>query len=306
MKGKVLIITGPTASGKSKIAVDIARSIGGEIVSADSMQVYRQMDIGTAKPEMDARKQIPHFMIDIVDPDEEFNAGMYMQMGREVINDILRREKKPIVVGGTGLYIRALTKGIVKGPGRSDAVRDGLLKEMRLHGLDHLYNRLKEVDPDIAEKIHPCDSVRIVRALEVFSLTNTPLSSLQSSHAFKDEPYETLKIGISMERNRLYRKIEDRVDKMIGDGLVEEVDSLLKKGYSPYLKSMQSLGYKEIIMYLSGTLSMDDAVYLIKRNTKRYAKRQLTWFRKESDIEWMDSDTPIDGFIKRALDFFER
>lgn len=304
MKGKVIIITGPTAVGKTRIAIEVASAIDGEIVSADSMQVYRYMDIGTAKPKKEERERIPHHMIDVVDPDEDFNAGRYTEIARTAIGGIHRRGRAPVVVGGTGLYIRTLTKGIFRGPGKDERLRRALTEMMEREGLGTLYRLLKEVDPVAASRIHPHDRLRIVRALEVYHMTGMPISRWQEAHRFEEEPYQTLKIGLIMDRNLLYRKVEERVDGMMGEGLVEEVESLIRRGYGPELKSMQSLGYKEICSFLKGEIGLDEAVYLIKRNTKRYAKRQLTWFRREEGMEWFHpEDLPI--IIKEVRRFLK-
>lgn len=302
-KEKVIIIVGPTATGKSRLAVEIASLIGGEVVSADSMQVYKYMDIGTAKPSISDRKGIPHFMIDVVEPDEDFNAGMYMEKARKLIEEIHERGKKAVIVGGTGLYIKALTRGIFRGPGKDERLRKNLLGEERLYGSGYLYERLKLIDPAISSRVHPKDMLRIVRALEVYCQTGRPLSQWQLAHSFKEEPYETLKIGIEVDRVELYKRIEDRVDAMVEKGLIGEVDCLLKMGYNPYLKSMQGLGYKEVCQFLAGDISLDEALFLIKRETRRYAKRQFTWFKRDEDVRWFSYDTPISHFIRELEDF---
>ncbi len=290
MKKKLVVIAGPTAVGKSRVAIEIATSLGGEIVNADSMQVYRHMDIGTAKPEKEDLKRVPHHMIDIVDPDEDFNAGTYTEMARWVIDRIHERGRVPVVVGGTGLYIRTLTRGIFHGPGKNEAIRRHLEEMMERDGLPTLYDLLREVDPEGASRIHPRDRLRIVRALEVYHLTGVPISRWQRTHGFREEPYETLKIGLYMERELLYKRIEERVDEMMEKGLLEEVRTLLKMGYGPELKPMQGLGYREMCSFLRGEMELDEAVRLIKRNTRRYAKRQFTWFRKEEGMEWFRPD----------------
>ncbi len=302
-KKRIVIIVGPTAVGKSLLAVKLASTINGQIVSADSMQVYRYMDIGTAKPSCEERGGIEHFMMDIVDPDQDFNAGMYTLMARKTVDEIINRGKTPIVVGGTGLYIKTLTRGIVNVPEKDEKLRKELLRERDINGIDSLYRRLSKVDPVTAKQIHHNDSLRIIRALEVYIKTKKPISEWRQTHSFRDKPYKTIKFGLCLERPLLYKRIEDRVEDMIKRGFVEEVSSLISRGYSPSLKSMQSVGYREICRFIKGGLSYDEALLLIKRNTKRYAKRQMTWFRKESDILWYSSDTSCNVFINEAKRF---
>lgn len=283
-KIKIVIIVGPTASGKSMLAMELAARFNGEIVNADSMQVYRFMDIGTAKPTREQRQRVPHHLIDIADPDEEFSAARYNEEASRAIHDIHERGKNVFVVGGTGLYIRALTKGLFKGPGSDMRLRNEFATlGSRSEGPRYLYEKLKEVDPEAASRIHPNNMARIVRALEVYYLTNKPISAFQKEHGFSEEPYDALKVGLSIDRKLLYKRIEDRVDSMIAAGLVEEVRRLLAMGYSPDLKAKRGLGYKEIVGYIQNKYSLEDAAMEIKKNTRRYAKRQMTWFRKEAD-----------------------
>lgn len=293
-KIKVVIILGPTASGKSDIALDLAERFNAEIVSADSMQVYRYMDIGTAKPPMRYRTKIQHYLIDIADPDEEFSAARYKDEAAKVIDEIHRRGKNILVVGGTGLYIKVLTKGLFKCPGIDIKIRNELdllanscTDQFSEDGKVYLYNKLKEVDPDAATRIHPNNIRRIVRALEVYYVTNKPISVLQKEHSFSDEPYKTLKIGLSIDRDILYKRIEDRVENMIAAGFEKEVRRLIEMGYLPQLKAMGGLGYKEMLGYIHNKYSLEEAVKEIKKNTKRYAKRQMTWFKRDTDIVWV-------------------
>ncbi|MBI5327285.1 MAG: tRNA (adenosine(37)-N6)-dimethylallyltransferase MiaA [Deltaproteobacteria bacterium] len=287
-KIKVVTIAGPTASGKSILAMELAERFNGEIVSADSMQVYRYMDIGTAKPTKWQREKIPHYMIDAANPDEEFTAARYRDEASEAINWIHERGKNIFIVGGTGLYIKALTKGLFKGPASDVRLRNEFaMLGAGSEGTRHLHERLKEVDTDAASKIHPNNTARIIRALEVYYLTNKSISILQKEHNFSEEPYALLKIGLSVDRKFLYKCIEDRVDSMVEAGLAEEVRRLLAMGYSPGLKAMCGLGYKEIVMYIQNRCSLEHAVIEIKKNTRRYAKRQMTWFKRESDIKWL-------------------
>lgn len=301
-KIKIIVIVGPTASGKSRLAMELAERFNGEIVSADSMQVYRHMDIGTAKPAKEQREKIPHHMMDVADPDEEFTAARYREEASIAINDIHKRGKNIFVAGGTGLYIRALTKGLFNGPGADMRIRGELAMLGGSQGTWRLYERLKQVDPEAASKIHPNNTARIVRAMEVYCLTNKPISAFQKEHGFSEEPYDALKIGLSVDRKFLYKCIEDRVDNMIKAGLPEEVGRLMSMGYSPDIKAMCGLGYKEIAMYIQNQCSLEDAVSEIKKNTRRYAKRQMTWFKKETDIKWLAHDE-MEGIISLAERF---
>jgi tRNA dimethylallyltransferase len=284
----LVIITGPTATGKSEVGVMVAKSICGEIVSADSMLIYRGMDIGTAKPTGRDMHGIPHHMIDIVDPDEEYSVALFQKQAREVIGDIHKRNKVPILVGGTGLYIRAVIDDYeFSGIRGNRYFRELLFKEEEKNGAGILHNRLSEVDPATASKLHPRDIRRIIRALEVYYIAGKPISIYQRD---KDNCslYQSIMFGLFMEREKLYQRIEHRVDKMIDLGLIEEVRGLLHRGYHKELNSMRGLGYKEISSFLTGELSMEQAVSLLKRNTRRFAKRQLTWFRRDDRIMWFD------------------
>lgn len=285
---KTVIIAGPTASGKSGLAVELAHLFNGEVVSADSMQVYRRMDIGTAKPTEEEMGGIPHHMIDVVDPDEDFTAAGYREMALEKIREIDARGKTPFVAGGTGLYIKTLTGGIFKGPAADPALRERLTREAVEHGKARLYERLCEVDPIGAAAIHPNNLVRVIRALEVYELSKRPLSEFHREHAFSETPFESLKIGLEMDRAELYARIDRRVDRMMEDGLLEETKNLLRLGYSSSLKPMGGLGYKEMLGYIAGEYDITEAVRLLKRNTRHYAKRQMTWFKKDAGIRWFN------------------
>lgn len=294
-KIKIVIIAGPTASGKSDLAVELAERFNGEIVSADSMQVYRHMDVGTAKPAKEEREKIPHHMIDVANPGEQFSAARYAGEASLAIMEIHKRGKNIFVAGGTGLYIRALTRGLFKGPGSDSEIRRELaMLGSGSEGTKYLYEKLKEIDPEAAEKIHPNNRVRLIRGLEVYYLTNKPISVFQKEHNFSEESYRTLKIGIALDRSSLYKAIDARVDTMIKAGLEQEVKNLLDMGYSPDIKAMCGLGYKEMTGYIRGEYGLNHAVREIKKNTRRYAKRQMTWFRKEADIRWFASDRKED------------
>lgn len=301
---RLVIVQGPTASGKSALAMQLAESLDGEIVNADSMQVYRGMNIGTAKPSPEERARVPHHLYDLVTPDVNFTAADFRDHASRVIEDIHRRNKRIILVGGTGLYIRILTQGLADSPGGSPDIRKELEAQAGREGLTALHQRLDEVDPVSASRLHPNDAVRVVRALEVFLLTGRTLSSYQDEHRFADESYRCLKIGINMERELLYRRVEERVDKMMAEGLVAEVTGLLAAGYTADLKAMSSIGYKEICAYLAGEYSFDEAVRLIKRNTRQYAKRQMTWCRRDSEIIWVEYPVKFDSIVNTVMEFY--
>ncbi|ABA88554.1 tRNA (N6-dimethylallyl-A37)-dimethylallyltransferase [Syntrophotalea carbinolica DSM 2380] len=285
----IVVLCGPTAAGKTALAVRLAGELPVEVVSADSRQVYRHMDIGTAKPTSEELAAVPHHLIDVVDPDENFTAGNFCRLGRQALNDILGRNRLPIVVGGTGLYIQALLHGLIDVPDGDSELRATLLRAEQLHGEGTLYQRLQIVDPVLAKRLPPNDLVRIVRGLEVYELCNRRLSDLQAEHAGQKSPYRVLTLGLTMSREALYERINHRVWRMLEDGLAQEVEFLLKRGYAAECKAMQTIGYRELVQHVLGNLSMDEAVRLIQRDTRRYAKRQLTWFNKVNSIIWLDS-----------------
>ena len=286
---KVIILLGPTGVGKTGVSLLLAKKLDTDIISADSMQIYRQMDIGTAKPTPDERAMVKHHMIDIVEPGESYSTGKYIDAVVPIIEGLHRKGKIPIVVGGTGLYIRAMTRGIFSGPSADWSLRESLLAGEKAEN-GSLYTYLGELDPEAAGKITPNDTRRIIRALEVSLKSASNISDMQKRFT-QPLPYEFIKIGLSRDRKELYSLIEKRVDEMIANGLEEEVNNVLHlieaSSVSP-LPSMQAIGYKEIAMYLQGGISCDEAVRLIKRGSKRYAKRQFTWFRKEEGISWVD------------------
>jgi tRNA dimethylallyltransferase len=289
----LVVLAGPTATGKSKIGIMVASRMNGEIVSADSMLLYRYMDIGTAKPTIEERQGIPHHMIDVAEPDQEYSAALYQTEARRAIDGILDRQHLPILVGGTGLYIRAVIDPFAFGTtGGDPALRKRLLLEAEQDGYDKLHKRLAEIDAAAAGKLHPRDIRRIIRALEVYYLTGKPFSSFIASKESKQPVYRLYMFGLNMDRSRLYRRIEQRVDHMIAAGLVSEVQQILARGYSRNLNSMRILGYREIASYLYGEITLEEAIELIKRNTRRYAKRQLSWFRRDDRIRWLE----LDGF----------
>jgi len=302
---KTVVITGPTASGKSSLAIYLAQHFEGEIVNADSMQVYRGMDVGTAKPTIVERMGIPHHLLDVADPDEDFNAAIYRALAIPLIKEISSRNRACFVVGGTGLYIRTLLGGLLKCPPRDSDLREELNREWEEHGTVFLHERLQKIDPESAKKIHPHDKVRIIRALEIIRLTNQRLSSLIRKHSFKDRPFHALKICLQMDRKQLYDRINQRSLDMIEAGLVAEIETLLRKGYSSELKPMKSIGYRHILQFLEGICELDDAVRQLQTDTRRYAKRQLTWFRADPEMAWMDPGDVGDiiRMIREFIDF---
>jgi len=284
----LVVLVGPTAVGKTEVGIRVAKKTGGEVISGDSMQVYKYMDIGTAKPSPEEMSGIPHHMIDIIDPAEDFNVARFQEQVEKIIIDITDRGKIPIMVGGTGLYVRAVIDHYdFTPPGEDVGKRKDLLKLVEAHGNKYLINILRKVDPVSAERIHPNDTRRLVRALEVYQSTGRPISDFQYS-AGMPAKYNLAYYGLTMDRQKLYERIEKRVDIMIARGLVDEVKRLVERGYGPQNTAMQALGYKEIVDYLDGRFSLEEAVELIKRDTRRFAKRQLTWFRRDSRIRWIE------------------
>lgn len=284
----LVVIVGPTAVGKTAVSIQLAKKVTGEIISGDSMQVYRFMNIGTAKPTEQEKEGIPHYMIDLLDPDEEFSVALFQKKVTGYINDILNRGKMPVLVGGTGLYVRSVIDHYDFSPvGYDSDLRHELSQQAEINGNLFLHKKLQEVDPETAKRLHPNDIRRIIRALEVYKQTGRPISAFQYRDSDLPPKYRLSYFGLTMDRVSLYRRIEQRVDQMVAEGLIEEVRTLLNRGYAPQLTSMQGLGYKEIAGFLQGQYSLDEALELLKRNTRRFAKRQLTWFRRDSRIKWL-------------------
>ena len=279
-------ILGPTATGKSSLALRAASILNGEIVNCDSLQLHRLLNIGTAKPSVKERQQIPHHLYDILDPDQYFSAGMYMVRAREICKEIASRGKIPIVVGGTGLYFKVFLEGIFEGPGRSESIRDRLHEVARKKGKEYLYNLLRKKDTETAERIEAGDLVRIIRALEIYFTTGKRISNLQAKKV-PLEGFNILRIGIKLPRSILYDRINRRVAKMFDMGLVEETRNILGIGYSSDCKGFEALGYRQAMAVLKGELALDVAVELTQRDTRRYAKRQMTWFRRQPEIDWI-------------------
>jgi len=304
MKLPLVIICSPTATGKTELAIKLASEFGGEILSADSLQVYRYLDIGTAKPSIDQRKNIRHHMIDVVNPDEEFNAAIYTEQARIVIDNLFRQGKPVFVVGGTGLYIRALLRGIIDTPAVDDKIRNHYRELLNLHGKEYLYKLLQQRDAQAARKISPNDSVRVIRALEVLEQSGVSIIEMQKRHSFADCPYTAYKIGLQYDRQELKNRIAVRTKKMVEAGLLDEVKSILERGYSEKLKPLQSLGYKEVVEFLSGKYDWESALQLIDRNTWHYAKRQMTWFAADKEIKCYNPDNLDD--IKINVETFRK
>jgi len=302
-KPKIIVVCGPTGIGKTSTGIEIAGVFNGEIISADSMQVYRYMDIGTAKPTTDERARVRHHLIDIIDPVESFDAAQFAKSAHKVIIELHGRGITPFVVGGTGLYIKALVHGLFHAKPVDKKIRMRLKKEAVVRGTDFVYKRLSECDPDSAERIHPNDTYRIIRALEIYETTEKAISKYHREHKFTDSPFKVLKIGLQINREALYDRINRRVDAMVDAEFVDEVKGLLEKGYSADLKSMQAIGYRHMIDFIEGRISWDEALLTLKRDTRRYAKRQLTWFRADPEIVWVEPEQvkDIHGLIKSFL-----
>jgi tRNA dimethylallyltransferase len=301
-KPKLIVICGPTGVGKTRFAIALAKRFDGEIVGADSMQIYRDLAIGTAKPTAAERAQIPHHLVDCVPPSEAFSAAEYARRAREIVTELIDRGKRPFVVGGTGLYIKALLQGLTEAAPSDRAVRGALREEADRLGLPALYRRLDRVDPASAARIHPNDGFRIIRALEVQTLTGRPMSAVQAAHRFPPSPYRSLKIGLRNERAALYARIDARVDAMLAEGFLDEVRRLRAAGLNPHGKAMQSLGYRHLNAFLDGDCDWEAAVRTLKRDHRRYAKRQLTWFGADPEIHWV-APTAIEAVAVQVAGF---
>lgn len=287
MKKPLIILTGPTAVGKTKLSIKLARAVNGEIISADSMQIYRYMDIGSAKIRPEEMEEIPHHLVDCLDPDEEFNVVRFQKMAKEAMEDIYARNRIPLLVGGTGFYIQAVTGDIdFTECGEDNSYRKELEKKAKEQGAKVLHRMLSEVDPESALAIHANNTKRVIRALEYYQQTGEPISLHNQQQRQKESPYNLAYFVLNDERSRLYKRIDARIDEMLREGLVDEVKRLQQMGYHKGMVSMQGLGYKEILSYLDGTWSLEEAVYILKRDTRHFAKRQITWFKRERNVEW--------------------
>lgn len=285
----LIVLVGPTAVGKTEVAISLAKRMKGEIICADSRQIYKYMDIGTAKPTLKQRKEVPHHLFNLIEPDKDFSVAEYKVLAEGKISQIQNKGKIPLLVGGTGLYIKAVTNGLSLGSVGADwKKRKKLEEEAKKFGNAYLYNRLRKVDPLAADKFSLGDLRRIIRALEVYELTGKPISSFYKKSKAQGKKYLTLFFGLTCPREQLYAKINQRVDLMIKSGLIDEVKRLLSLGYKEDLNSMQAVGYRQIASYLKGNLSLSEAVRKISQDTRRYAKRQLTWFRQDKRIFWVE------------------
>lgn len=294
-KKKVIVIVGPTCSGKTNLSIKIAQLIPSEIISADSRQFYKYLDIGTAKPSKDQLNKIPHHLIDFLDPSDNYNVSRFENDAELKIEEIFKRNITPIILGGSGLYIKALIDGIFDSADTDENYRSELLKKRKEFGNEFLYEELKKVDPVSASKMLPQNWKRVMRALEVFHTTGEPIwKHHQKQSSSKEMKYNFFQFGLNWDRKILYENIDRRVDEMIENGFVSEVNNILKMGYDKNLNSLNTVGYKEIIQYLDGEISLERAIELIKRNTRHYAKRQITWFRKDKRIQWFDVESAND------------
>ncbi len=300
----VIAVLGPTAVGKSKFAIELAQKIDAEVVSADSIQVYKYFDIGTSKPSITERQIVNHHLIDIKDPDQEFNAGLFRKTAKEVIYQLIREKKRVIIVGGTFLYIKALLSGLIENVPANEDVRTSLNRLRTEKGISYLYNELKRVDPDSADKINENDFIRIQRALEVYYSTGSKMSELQIVHGFKKNEFNVLKVALHTSQENLYDAINKRVETIIRNGLLYEVRAIRSLGYGKDLKPMKSIGYKEMNHHLDAEIDLQEAIELIKRNTRRFAKRQMTWLRGEDNLIWYDTHREKDKLIKDCMNFY--
>lgn len=288
-KKPIIILTGPTAVGKTKASIGLAKSIGGEIISADSMQVYRKMDIGSAKIHPEEMEGIRHYLINVLDPAEEFNVVLFQQMAKQAMDKIYANGHIPIVVGGTGFYIQALLYDVDFTQEEDDkGIRAELETIAKEKGAEYLHHMLQEIDAKSAETIHANNVKRVVRAIEYYRQTGHPISEHNEKERQKESPYNFAYFVLLDERQRLYERIEKRIDLMMEEGLLNEVKTLYEEGYTRDMVSMQGLGYKEILDYLDGKMTLDEAIYILKRDTRHFAKRQITWFKREKDVCWID------------------
>lgn len=309
-KPPLIILTGPTAVGKTDLSIALAKKINGEIISADSMQVYKYMDIGSAKIRTEDMCGIKHHLIDVLLPSDEFNVFRFQEMAKDALKNIYENGHIPIVTGGTGFYIQALLYNIdFQDEGEHSAIRQQLEETARLQGSAFLHQQLQEIDPDSAEAIHPNNSKRIIRALEFYKMTGNKISEHNHLERQKESAYQSCYFVLNDNRDKLYTQIEQRVDSMLEHGLVDEVKRLMELGYHKNMVSMQGLGYKEILSYLEGECTLDEAIYLIKRDTRHFAKRQLTWFRRERNVIWVNKDDfnyDNDKILAFMIDYFQK
>lgn len=305
-KPKICIIVGPTAVGKTDASVGVAKALDGEIISADSAQVYKYMDIGTAKIKSEEMQGIPHYLIDEIYPDQSFSVAQFRDRAERYIKEISSRGKLPIIAGGTGLYINSLIANMdFTASVGDDEYRQAMQELADNKGNDYLHSLLKEIDPVSYERLHPNDVRRVIRALEVFNFTGRSISYFQEESKKIPSKYDYVYVGLTMDRQRLYDRINKRVDLMLERGLIEEVQRLLDMGYNRELVSMQALGYKEIVQYLMNEITLEEATFILKRDSRHYAKRQLTWFRRDERIQWFDVEAypDIENLVKNITNY---
>ncbi len=305
-KEKVIVICGPTASGKTAISIELAKKINGEIVSCDSMQIYKEMNIGTAKPTQDERQGIKHYLLDFVSPDERYSVADYKKDAKQAIKEILQKGKTPIVVGGTGLYIDSLIYEIeYQNIEFDEKYRNHLEEQANEKGLEELYEQAKKIDPEAIEKISKNDKKRILRILEIYHATGKNKTEQEKESRKKEVEYDYKVYALNWDRSKLYERIDKRVDIMIEQGLIDEVKEIYQK-YRKFPTAMQGLGYKEVVEYLNGQTTKDEMIDKIKQETRRYAKRQLTWFRKNKQTIWLDAQDELQDIIKLIMEEFEK
>jgi len=287
IKPTIPVLVGPTCSGKTAVSIVLADLLNGELISADSRQIFKYLDIGTAKPTLDQRESIKHYFVDELLPDQDFNAGEFGDLGREVISKILRHHKLPIVVGGSGLYVQSLIDGFFDGPGADKEFRNMLEQRVKIEGVEHLLDELRRVDPDAAKSIDPTNPRRIIRALEVYHLTGRPISTLREEGKIRID-FQSALFGLDWQRTILYRRIDERCEQMVAAGFLDEVERLAAMGYDDSFNALNTVGYAEAFAYRRGEISFDEFIRLFKQNSRRYAKRQMTWFKRDKRIEWID------------------
>jgi len=300
---RIIAVIGPTAGGKTEVGLKLARKIGGEIISVDSMQVYRWMDIGTAKPSAQMQAEVPHHLIDILNPDQSYNAGQFAEDADQIIAKLQQQDKHPILLGGTNLYLKSLVHGIISVPEISPAVKQEIQSLIRKKGLPFCYQQLQLLDPQSAQKLHPNDISRISRALAVVMETGRSIQEFQEQHRFKQERYHVLFIGTRWPRDLLYQRINQRAIRMAKSGLVGEAESLLWRGYSSELPSMKSIGYKQAFAFLNNQLNHDEMIADIQQKSRHYAKKQLTWFRNSPDVHWLQGNVIDESTVARVKRF---
>ncbi len=303
MKKPLIILTGPTAVGKTALSIELAKAVGGEIISADSMQVYRHMDVGSAKVTPEEMQGVPHHLIDVLDPDEDFNVTRFQSMAKEVMEGIYARGHVPVIAGGTGFYIQALLYDIdFKANDDSPAIREELERIGEEKGSRYLHEMLREVDPESADTIHANNRKRVIRAIEYYRMTGQKISEHNKEEHDKESPYRFYYYVLNCDRALLYERIDQRVDIMLESGLVDEVAMLKNMGCKRGMVSMQGLGYKEILDYLDGNCTLEEAVYILKRDTRHFAKRQITWFKRERDVRWLELEN-FGGSRRKVLEY---